>query len=190
MIILKPFSQYATSKAIKTIKKYSSMGVKYFMLDTFKADSKVVNNEAFWFNLQQNMVEIYDVIKPESKNVHIWITFQLSKGSTKQRHYGQDNVGMAKNIIDVCSTCIMIRQVFDDEYENGKHELYVYKKEKRNGNIETEIPVKLKKGKNYQILFIVKNREGSTNSYQIVVDHDLSRNIYKEVGYTVVPIDF
>lgn len=189
-IILKPFSQYTTSKAIKTIKKYASMGVKYFMLDTYKADAKTSSSEAFWFSMQQNMVEINDVIKPESKNVHIWITFQLGKGSARQRHYCQDNIGMAKNIVDVASTCLMVRQVFDDEYENGKHELYVYRKEKRNGNIESEIPVKLKKGKNYQIIFIVKNREGSTNVFQVVVEHDLSRNVYKEVGYTVVPIDW
>lgn len=189
-IILKPFTQYTTAKAIKTIKKYSSMGVKYFMLDTYKADAKSLSSEAFWFSMQQNMVEINDVIKPEAKNVHIWITFQLSKGSSKQRHYDQDNIGMAKNIVDVASTCLMIRIVFDDELEGGKRELDVYRKEKRQGNIESQIPVKLKKGKNYQIIFMVKNREGSTNSYQIVVEHDLSRNVYKEIGYTVVPVDF
>jgi replicative DNA helicase len=189
-IILKPFTQYTTAKAIKTIKKYSSMGVKYFMLDTFKADAKTLSSEAFWFSMQQNMVEINDVIKAEAKNVHIWITFQLSKSSSKQRYYDQDNIGMAKNIVDVASTCLMIRKVFDDELEGGKRELDVYRREKRQGNIETQIPVKLKKGKNYQIIFIVKNREGSTNEYQIIVEHDLSRNIYKEVGYTVVPVDF
>ena len=187
-IILKPFTQYSTAKAIKTIKKYSSMGVKYFMLDTYKADSKTINNEAFWFNLQQNMVEINDVIKPESKNVHIWITFQLSKGSAKQRYYTQDNIGMAKNIVDVASTCLMVRQVFSDEYHGEKNALYVYRKEGKNG--KSEIPVVLKSDKTYQIIFIVKNREGSTNTYQIVVEHDLSRNIYKEVGYTVVPMDW
>ncbi len=189
-IILKPFTQYTTAKVIKTIKKYSSMGVKYFMLDTFKADSKITSSEKSWFDMQQNMVEINDVIKPASKNVHIWITFQLSKGSSVQRYYTQDNIGMAKNIVDVASTCLMIRKVFDDELEGGKHELDVYRKEKRQGNIESQIPVKLKRGKNYQIIFIVKNREGSTNEYQIVVEHDLSRNIYKEIGYTVVPVDW
>jgi len=189
-IILKPFTQYTTAKAIKTIKKYASMGVKYFMLDTYKADSKASSSESFWFSMQQNMVEINDVIKSEAKNVHIWITFQLSKGSSKQRYYDQDNIGMAKNIVDVASTCLMIRKVFEDEIEGGKRELDVYRKEKRQGNTESQIPVKLKKGKNYQIIFIVKNREGSTNDYQIVVEHDLSRNTYKEVGYTVVPVDF
>ena len=62
------------------------------------------------------MVEINDVVKPESKNLHILITFQLAKGSVKQRYYTQDNVGMAKNIIDPVFTCIMIRDLYDDEY--------------------------------------------------------------------------
>lgn len=187
-IIIKPFKKYSTSKAIKCIKKYCHMGVKYFMLDTYKADADTSNSEAFWFNLQQNMVKIYDTIKPESKNVHIWITFQLAKSSSKQRFYSQDNVGMAKNIIDVASTCIMIRSVFEDEFKDGKHELKVYKLGGKNK--KTKVPVELDKNKHYQILFVVKNREGSSNDYQIVVEHDLSRNIYNEVGLCCVPVDF
>lgn len=188
-IILKPFDSYTTDKAIKCIKKYAHMGVKYFILDTYKTDSNVGGGDsAFWLNMQQNMVKIYDVIKPEVLNLHIWITFQLSKSSAKQRFYSQDNIGMAKNIIDVASTCIMIRGLFEDEYKGGKHELKVFKLSGKNG--KTKIPVELDKNKHYQILFIVKNREGSTNDYQIVVEHDLSRNIYKEIGITNVPVDF
>ena len=44
--------------------------------------------------------------------------------------------------------------------------------------------------RNYQIIFIVKNREGSANQFQIVVEHDMSRNIMKEVGITYVTQDF
>jgi replicative DNA helicase len=36
MITVIPFQQYNTAKAIKNIKKYANMGVKYFLLDTFK----------------------------------------------------------------------------------------------------------------------------------------------------------
>lgn len=189
-IIIKPFNSYNTSKVIKTIRKYSAMGVKYFILDTYKSDSTSTDSEKSWFNMQQNMVQIYDTIKSSNKNVHIFITFQLSKNSNKQRYYTQENIGMAKNIVDVASTCLMIRQVLEDEYENGKKELYVFKYYEGKSGKPTEIPTKLVKGKNYQIIFIVKNREGSTNSRQIVVEHDLSRNIYKEVGYTIVPIDW
>lgn len=183
-----PFKKYSTSKAIKYIKKYSSLGVKYFILDTFKADANTSNTDSFWFNMQQSMVNIQDIIKEEAKNVHIWVTFQLSKSSAKQRFYTQDNIGLAKNMVDVASTALMIRKVFDDELDGGKHELKVFKEAGKSG--KTKVPVKLEKNKNYQIIFIVKNREGSTNDYQIVVEHDLSRNIYNEVGICVVPVDF
>lgn len=187
MITIIPFKKYMTSTAIKVIKKYSSLGVKYFLLDTFKMDAGKVSENS-WLQMQQAMVEINDVVKPESKNLHIMITFQLSKGSIKQRYYTQDNVGLAKNIIDPASTCIMIRDLYEDEYTGGKRELYVYRLEGKNGR--TKIPVKLDKEKHYQILFMVKNREGSANQYQVIIEHDMSRNIMKEIGITNVPVDF
>ena len=182
-----PFKRYKTSNAIKVLKKYSSMGVKYFILDTFKMDAGAVSEKS-WLELQQNMVEINDVVKPESKNLHILITFQLAKGSAKQRYYTQDNVGMAKNIIDPVFTCIMIRDLYDDEYTGERRELKVYRLEGKNGR--TKIPVKLDREKHYQILFLIKNKEGSTGQYQIVIENDTSRNIMKEVGITNVPVDF
>ncbi len=182
-----PFEQYKTQNAIKTIKKYASMGVKYFILDTFKMDAGDVSEKS-WLELQQNMVAINDVIKPEAKNLHILITFQLAKGSVKQRFYTQDNIGMSKNIIDPASTCIMIRDVYDDEYTGEKRELKVYRLEGKNG--KTKIPVKLNKDKHYQVVFIIKNREGSANRFQVIIEHDMSRNVMKEIGITNVPVDF
>jgi replicative DNA helicase len=187
-IMLKPFEKYTTSQAVKTIRKYCSMGIKYFVLDTFKADSNKTSSDAFWLDMQQGMVSLYDVIKPENKNVHLTVTFQLSKSSSKQRYYTQENIGMAKNIVDVASTCIMMRKLFEDEYEGGNKAIQAYRLEGKYGM--SKIPIKLTKGKHYQILFIVKNREGATNEYQIVIEHDLSRNIYKEVGICYVEPDF
>jgi replicative DNA helicase len=187
IITIIPFKKYRTLTAIKVIKKYASMGVKYFLLDTFKMDAGKVSENS-WLEMQQSMVDINDVIKPEAKNLHILITFQLGKGSVKQRYYTQDNIGVAKNIIDPASTCIMIRDLYEDEYTGGKREIYVYKLEGKNQR--TKIPVKLDKDKHYQILFIVKNREGGANQYQIVVEHDMSRNTMKEIGICNVPVDF
>lgn len=186
-ITLIPFEKYQTSKAIKTIKKYSSMGVNYFILDTFKQDAGKVTPQT-WLEMQQSMVDIYDTIKPEVKNVHIGITFQLSKGSARQRYYTQDNIGVAKNIIDVASTCIMIRDLLEDEFKGKKNELKVYRLEGKNG--KSKIPVVLDENKRYQIVFIIKNREGSANGYQIVIEHDMSRNMMKEVGITHVSVDW
>lgn len=187
IITVVPFQKYQTEKAIKVIRKFSSMGVKQFLLDTYKMDAGKVSDNS-WLEMQQNMVAINDIVKPEANNLHIMITFQLAKGSVKQRYYTQDNIGVSKNIIDPASTCIMIRDLYDDEKTGENRELHVYKLEGKNG--KTKIPVKLEKDKRYQILFIIKNREGSANQYQIVVEHDMSRNIMKEIGICNVPIDF
>lgn len=187
-ITIVPFQRYNTQTAIKIIKKYAALGVKYFMLDTFKADagSKVYESSANAMAMSQAMVDIQDIVKEANKDVHILITFQLSKGSTRQRYYTQENTGIAKNITDVASTSIMIRDMFDDEKSDGAKALKVFRKDE-NGN---KIPVMLDNDKKYQIIFIVKNREGSANSFQIVVEHDMSRNIIKEIGYTNVIQDF
>jgi replicative DNA helicase len=187
IITIIPFEKYKTSNAIKVIKKYSSMNVKYYILDTFKMDSGKVSDNS-WLQMQQAMVDINDVVKPEVKNLHILITFQLAKGNAKQRYYTQESIGISKNIVDTASTCLMIRDLYDDEYTGEKRELKVYKLEGKNGS--SKIPVKLSKDKHYQIVFIIKNREGAANQYQVVIEHDMSRNIMKEIGITNVPIDF
>ena len=112
----------------------------------------------------------------------------MAKSSARQRFYSQDNIGQAKNIVDVASTCLMIRDVFEDEYTGEKNALKVYKLEGKNG--KSKIPVNLDHDKHYQLIFIVKNREGAANNYQIVIEHDMSRNLLKEVGFTSVPVDF
>ncbi len=187
-ITIIPFDKWSAKKAIKIIKKYSALGVGDFLIDTFKNDAGNVSDNS-WLLMMQRMVDLYDVIKPAGKNVHLTCTFQLEKGrGARQRFYTQDNIGLAKNIIDPASTCIMIRNFFEDEYPGGKNELKVYRLEGKNGR--SKIPVKISKDKTYQIAFIVKNREGSANFYQVVLEHDLSRNLLKEVGICNVPVDF
>lgn len=185
LITIIPFQNFSTDKVIKIIRKYSSMGIRQFLVDTYKLDAGKVSANS-WLELQQNMVAINDVIKPEANNVHIMLTFQLAKGSANQRYYTQDNIGVSKNIIDPASTCIMLRNVYDDEKKGGKRELKVYEIKGDN----TRIPIDLEPNKHYQIVFIVKNREGGANQYQIVLEHDMSRNVLNEIGITNVPIDF
>jgi replicative DNA helicase len=83
---------------------------------------------------------------------------------------------------------MMVRDLYDDEYEGEKHEIKVFRLEGKKGL--TQVPVRLDRNKTYQIIFITKTREGSANSYQIVIEHDKSRNIIKECGITHVPMDF
>lgn len=182
MLTLITFKSYKTDEVLKAIRKYSAMGVKYFAIDTFKMDADQVNDQS-WLSMQQNMVRIHDLVKEENKNVHITITFQLAKASTRQRYYMQDNIGMAKSIIDPASCCLMLRKMFRDEYSGGKKELEVI-------NPTTKERVFIDPNKSYQILFIIKNRKGSAGIFQIVLEHNLSTNSIQEVGITNVPLDF
>jgi replicative DNA helicase len=98
------------------------------------------------------------------------------------------NIGVAKNIADPASTGLMLRNVFDDEKDGGRRELKVRRFGGKSG--KTEISVRLDPNKHYQIVFFMKNREGTTSQYQVVLEVDLARNIVKEIGITNVPIDF
>lgn len=187
-IIVVSLDSFTTNKAIKIIKKYSSLGIKYFVLDTFKYDSCMNNKDAGWLDLQLNSVRLYDLIKPSAKNVCLVCTMQLTKQSTRQRSYTMDNISSAKNVVDVVSGAFMSRWVLPDEFDGEKHELKVFKQVGKNK--KTQVPVKLDKDKRYQVMFLVKNRFGSSNEFCIVFEVDLSKNTYKEVGICVITPDF
>lgn len=187
-IILVPIPRYTVGTAIQLIKKYSAIGVKKFVLDTFKAGYDA-DDSAIWLSMMQDMRKLYDVVKPSQKNVHLWVTFQLNKASVKMRYLTQDNIGMAKNIIDVASVCLLTRRVYDDELSGGTNELNVWKYPEGAKNPKP-IPVVLDHTKNYVIVFIEKNRNGASQEHQIVAEVDLGKNIYQEVGFTSVPRDF
>jgi len=185
-IIIIPFKKWRTVTAIKIIKKYKALGVKYAVVDTLKLDSGNITNNS-WLMLAQNVVDLYDSVKKNEKNLgmNLICTFQLAKGESNRRHYGQDSIGIAKNIIDVASQCLMVRTVLQEEKQGGKHEIKAYRLEGK-----TKIPIILHEDKFYQVLFIVKNRAGQTDPYQIVMEIDAARNIYKEIGICWIESDF
>ena len=182
-----PLQTYKTNTVIKLIKKYKGLGVNYYILDTFKADVDT-DSSLKWSQMADDMVKISDTIKKASKNVHIWVTLQLSKSAIKQRFLTQDNIGVAKNVIDTASTAILVRMILDTEKSGGKTALKVYRL--AGANMKTKIPVELEHDKEYCVIFVDKNRFGSTKSTQIVAEIDLGRNVYKEIGITRVPEDF
>ncbi len=185
-ITIIPLQSYNVGLMKKIINKYSALGVKYFILDTFKAGDDA-DSDKIWLEMMNDMRKLYDTIKPSSKNVHLWATLQLKKDKAG-RYLTNDNIGMSKNVVDVCSTVLLMRVVRDDEKEEGKNELKVYRLEGKNG--ATRIPITLHKDKHYMIIFIEKNREGESGQFQIVAEINLGRNLYKELGITFVPQDY
>jgi replicative DNA helicase len=188
-IILCHFKSYSRKQAEKIIKKYASLGVKKFVLDTFKISSDRDNNEAFWLSMQEDMRKFDDLIKPSNLNVSLWVTLQLQKGSVLKRYLTGDSIGMAKNVIDVASVGLLMRRVRNDEYAGGRYELKVIKPIKGSMSMSSGREVILDSNKKYIIIFIEKNRNGESQTYQIVAEQDLGNLIYKEVGICDIPFD-
>lgn len=185
-----PLERYTVNNAIKIIKKYASMGVKYFIIDTFKEGADIGANEQTWKVMERDMRKLYDVIKPSSKNVALFTTYQLGKDSIRTRRLSNSNIGQSKNILDVMSCNIMMRRPMEDEFEGGSKELSCYKFEGKNGRTKVGFKLKNDKSVSYMLTFITKNRFGKSDDYQIVSEFDLSTNTHKDIGICYVPQDF
>src|SRR5690606_27011120 len=104
------------------------------------------------------------------------------------RYLTNNDIGLAKSIVDVMSVNLMMRRPFDDEYKGGKREIIGYKLEGKNG--KSKIPFGLDKDKHYMIMFITKNRFGSTDEFQIISEYNLSTNTYRDIGICNIPQDW
>lgn len=183
-----PLEKYSVNIVVKIIKKYSSaFGCRVFILDTLK-ESFDANTDEIYKSMMRDMVTLYDTIKPSARNVGLFVTYQLGKGSLKMRYLTNNEIGQAKSIVDVMSVNLQMRRPYEDEYEGGSRELMCYRLEGTNN--KTKVQFKLKKDNNPMITFITKNRFGITGGNQIISECNLSTNVCKDVGYCVVPQDF
>lgn len=188
-IVVIPLSRYTVGQAIKIIKKYSSINSDtIFCLDTFKESADAKTDEIYK-SMMRDMIALYDTIKPANRNVPLLVTYQLGKQSLKLRHLTNLEVGQARSIVDVMSVNLMCRRPYDDEYENGRNELFCYSYDdvQRRG---TKLQVKLKRNDYPMIVFIAKNRFGVTDQYQVLAKCDFSRNICYDYAYCEVPQDY
>lgn len=183
-----PLERYSVNTVIKIIKKYSSaFGVRIFILDTLK-ESFDAKTDEIYKSMMRDMVTLYDVVKPSAKNVGLFVTYQLGKGSLKMRYLTNNEIGQAKSIVDVMSVNLMMRRPYEDEYEGGAKEIIGYRPDGKDG--KSKIAIKLKKDDNPLITFVCKNRFGVSGGHQVVSSCDLSTNTYKDIGYCNVPQDF
>lgn len=182
-----PLQHYSVNIAIKIIKKYSSAGVRMFVLDTLKESFDAMTDEIYK-SMMRDMIKLYDVVKPSARNVGLFVTYQLGKGSLKVRHLTNNDIGQAKSIVDVMSVNIMMRRPFDDEFKNEKNELHCWNPIGENG--KSKEMFYLEEKEKYMITFITKNRFGETDTKQIVSKCDLSTNLCEDIGYCNVRQDW
>lgn len=186
IITIVPLESFSMNLCIKLIQKYSSLGVEFIILDTFKT-SVDKHSEANWEVQSQDVVKLYDICKPASRNLCLLMTYQLTKGSLNKKYLTNNDVGQSKSILDTMSVNMMMRRPFQEEFDDGKNPLICYRLEGQKG--KSKIPFKLSSERNYLILWVNKNRNGETNPYQIVYDFDMSTNTLKELGICSIAED-
>lgn len=183
-IIICELLRYNCKSVCRMIKKYASLGIKYFVLDTFKVSTDAKTDQQ-WQSFMADAVELDNLIKPASLNVSLVLTMQLEKGKAAvSRYLNESNLGISKNIKDVFSVLLLMRRLYNDEYPERKNALSVVKPIP-NSNSTQEVT--LSPHKQYCIIFIDKNRNGVSNQFQIVSEQDLGKLKYKEIGICNVP---
>jgi hypothetical protein len=156
------------------------LGYNYAIVDTFKPDSSSSELQR-WERFAAASQNIFDCIKPEANNIGMLATVQLKIGK-EYRYLDLDVIGKSKEIVEVADVVMIGRLLFEDEYE-GKHKIFAYNwvKDDFDGEWRRE-EYKLDPEKTYLILFLPKNRNGSTEE-QIIYEVNYSINSFKEVAW-------
>lgn len=183
MILYEGMPEFSMDSAIHNIKKYATLyDIKYFIIDTLKADNDrgVKMDENIWFQLQQNMVRLDNTIRKDTGlNVHVWITAQLNKNKKRTRYLDQSMIGMSKNMVDVLSSLMLVRMLSLDE-KSGSNAIRVID--------DSGHGVVLDEDKDYMLVFWDKNRQGKVNR-QVVLEVDKGLNTVKDIGLTQIDND-
>lgn len=174
------FKSFSMSKVLKTIRRVNYQhDVRYFILDTMKLDNDLGSGDVSdnsWLQMQQNMVKLFNLIKEENKNCHVWLTYQMNKA--KARFLDQSMLGVSKNVADVVGTLIFLRSALNSE--KGPKGISV----KRADGEKTY----LNEDKEYFIGFVDKNRKGGKSQIVWYIDH--ARNKMRDVGFTRIDQDY
>lgn len=169
-----------TDRAIKIIKKYANLGVKYVEIDTLKESTEKADQNV-WMQLKMDSVKLANLAK--DKNINITFTYQLSKSSSNNYYLSQGSLGNSRSVIDTASVCLLTRPVFSSEFEGGRSEIKPFRIEGK-----TKLPLApLDPNKNYLIFFLTKNRFGSSKTFEVIVEVNLATNEYKEYGLCCIP---
>lgn len=188
LIIIEELNYYSVTEVKKAIKKYAQRGIKYFCIDTFKLGADYDGKAQPYLVLQQDMRELDDLVKPSNLNVFLWVNLQLDKSSMIKRYLSRMDIGMSKNVVDVATVVLLIRNVHNDEKKGQKNAISILNPIKNNDEyLFSSGETKEIEDGHYNVIFLDKNRNGESGSYQIICKQNLGTLEYQEIGITDIP---
>lgn len=167
----------------KHIKKMAHMGVTAFMFDTFKSDD--VMNTAMWESLLLNSRKLYHLV--DSLNIGMVLTYQLALYTTNQRWLDAGCLSNGKQIKEVFSEMVYMRQLWADEYTNEKYDCKPWRF-KKVGDTRIKENIELDPEKKYIVCFVDKTRNDEDKK-TILFQWDGQWNKWQEIGFCTIVND-
>lgn len=167
-------------KVLKYIKKKSKRGYQIFVWDTMKSDDSL--DEKMFLQLLINSRKVFQLASKE--NIAIIPTYQLALYTVNQRYLDASCLANGKQIKEVFSEMIYMRQLWQDEYTGEKYDCKVYQLQKNEDGKYTKVKrmIELDKDKKYIVAFLDKTRNDE-DKQQVLYEVNGRFNSWKEIGY-------
>lgn len=166
---------YDITHVKKIIRKQSKKGCKMFFFDVLK--NMRDSNDRAWAELSDTAKELFFISKKEK--VAIIASAQLSPDAFRKKYLDLTCIGKSKAIAE-CASCVLgFRHLTDIEKENIKPYVMM------NGKLKY---IDLDPNKTYIVIFLMKNRFGTTET-QIIIEFNQSQNTIRDVGFYKMPYE-
>lgn len=167
-------------KVLKYIKKKSKRGYQIFVWDTMKSDDSL--DEKMFLQLLINSRKVFQLASKE--NIAIIPTYQLALHTVNQRYLDASCLANGKQIKEVFSEMIYMRQLWQDEYTGEKYDCKAYQLQKNEDGKYTKVKrmIELDKDKKYIVAFLDKTRNDE-DKQQVLYEVNGRFNSWKEIGY-------
>ena len=170
-------------KAKKIIRKLSKLGYQAAIYDTLKVEDSF--DRSTWEQLLIQSRQLFQLASKE--NIALVTTFQLALSTLNKRWLDAGCLSNGKQVKEVYSEMIYLRQIWDDEYTGEKHDCKAYRlKRDANGKLtKVKEMITLDKDKKYLVAFLDKTRNDE-DKQTILYEWNGRYNKWTEIGYCTI----
>lgn len=171
------------SKTKKIVRKLSKRGYQAVLYDTLKVEDNF--DRSTWEQLLLQARQLFQLASKEG--IALITTFQLALSTLNKRWLDATCLSNGKQVKETYSEMIYIRQLWDDEYTDEKHDCKAYRlKRDENGKLtKVKEMIQLDKEKKYIVAFLDKTRNDE-DKQTVLYEWNGRYNKWIEIGYCAI----
>ena len=171
--------------AKKMMKKYSKLGYRIAVFDTFKAEDSA--DAKAWARITEDCKQL--TFTAQETNQALIISYQVNQNAITKRNLTRADLSEGKNLITVISNHLIFRYVKPDEFSGEKYDLKPYRLVKDGDKWKKEFIKFENDGKRYIVGTIDKTRFNA-DGQSILYEFSGTWGVYKEIGYCTCSMDY